>query len=251
MTHTLFQNKWPQYYISVWPASISKTADMSQPVISPSTFLFDVLNLSLFIRLLAASPSHRIIKKNPLSFSFILSPLAQISITRRFSPMRRWLCTTSRPIGSGPSLWSVRPAAGRRSSGRGCSTTSRNVSQEPCLVRTHNTHTHTLITTQCLSCVCGCTELWSCVADTTRSRRDGELGGRDYHFVSRQTFEAELAAGRISSCSDSLTDDFSISISTCLDIALRSTRLKHPNSYYMEVFYRHPWIVMIIQWLFL
>uniref|UniRef100_A0A8C9ZR68 Protein PALS1 n=1 Tax=Sander lucioperca TaxID=283035 RepID=A0A8C9ZR68_SANLU len=32
---------------------------------------------------------------------------------------------------------------------------------------------------------------------TTRSRRDGELSGRDYHFVSRQTFEAELAAGKL------------------------------------------------------
>ena len=36
------------------------------------------------------------------------------------------------------------------------------------------------------------------VIDTTRSRREGELGGRDYHFVSRQTFEAELAAGKLS-----------------------------------------------------
>uniref|UniRef100_A0A8C5G2B8 Protein PALS1 n=1 Tax=Gouania willdenowi TaxID=441366 RepID=A0A8C5G2B8_GOUWI len=35
------------------------------------------------------------------------------------------------------------------------------------------------------------------VPHTTRSRRDGELGGRDYHFVSRQTFEAELAAGKL------------------------------------------------------
>lgn len=34
-----------------------------------------------------------------------------------------------------------------------------------------------------------------CVVDTTRSRREGEQSGRDYHFVSRQTFEAELAAG--------------------------------------------------------
>lgn len=32
-------------------------------------------------------------------------------------------------------------------------------------------------------------------ADTTRSRREGEQSGRDYHFVSRQTFEAEQAAG--------------------------------------------------------
>nr|XP_057946859.1 protein PALS1-like [Doryrhamphus excisus] len=32
---------------------------------------------------------------------------------------------------------------------------------------------------------------------TTRSRRDGELIGRDYHFVSRQTFEAEMAAGKL------------------------------------------------------
>lgn len=38
-------------------------------------------------------------------------------------------------------------------------------------------------------CVC------VCVVDTTRSRREGEQSGRDYHFVSRQTFEAELAAG--------------------------------------------------------
>uniref|UniRef100_A0A665TUF1 Protein PALS1 n=1 Tax=Echeneis naucrates TaxID=173247 RepID=A0A665TUF1_ECHNA len=35
------------------------------------------------------------------------------------------------------------------------------------------------------------------VPHTTRSRREGELSGRDYHFVSRQTFEAELAAGKL------------------------------------------------------
>uniref|UniRef100_A0A8C6UUZ8 Protein PALS1 n=1 Tax=Neogobius melanostomus TaxID=47308 RepID=A0A8C6UUZ8_9GOBI len=35
------------------------------------------------------------------------------------------------------------------------------------------------------------------VPHTTRSRRDGELSGRDYHFVSRQTFEAELSAGKL------------------------------------------------------
>uniref|UniRef100_A0A1A8I302 Protein PALS1 n=3 Tax=Nothobranchius TaxID=28779 RepID=A0A1A8I302_NOTKU len=35
------------------------------------------------------------------------------------------------------------------------------------------------------------------VPHTTRSRRDGEVSGRDYHFVSRQTFEAELAAGKL------------------------------------------------------
>uniref|UniRef100_A0A3Q3VX63 Protein PALS1 n=1 Tax=Mola mola TaxID=94237 RepID=A0A3Q3VX63_MOLML len=35
------------------------------------------------------------------------------------------------------------------------------------------------------------------VPHTTRSRRDGELSGRDYHFVSRQNFEAELAAGKL------------------------------------------------------
>ncbi|CAF99012.1 unnamed protein product, partial [Tetraodon nigroviridis] len=33
------------------------------------------------------------------------------------------------------------------------------------------------------------------VPHTTRSRREGEQSGRDYHFVSRQTFEAEQAAG--------------------------------------------------------
>ncbi|XP_061156707.1 protein PALS1 [Syngnathus typhle] len=35
------------------------------------------------------------------------------------------------------------------------------------------------------------------VPHTTRSRRDVELGGRDYHFVSRQVFESELAAGKL------------------------------------------------------
>lgn len=35
------------------------------------------------------------------------------------------------------------------------------------------------------------------VPHTTRSRREGEQGGRDYHFVSRQTFEAEQAAGKL------------------------------------------------------
>ncbi|XP_019732290.1 protein PALS1 [Hippocampus comes] len=35
------------------------------------------------------------------------------------------------------------------------------------------------------------------VPHTTRSRRDVELGGRDYHFVSRQMFETELAAGKL------------------------------------------------------
>ncbi|XP_017158997.1 MAGUK p55 subfamily member 5-A-like [Poecilia reticulata] len=33
--------------------------------------------------------------------------------------------------------------------------------------------------------------------DTTRSRREAEVSGRDYHFVSRQAFEAELAAGKL------------------------------------------------------
>ncbi|XP_038133913.1 MAGUK p55 subfamily member 5-A-like [Cyprinodon tularosa] len=35
------------------------------------------------------------------------------------------------------------------------------------------------------------------VPHTTRSRRDGEVHGRDYHFVSRQALEAELAAGKL------------------------------------------------------
>ncbi|KAG7281674.1 hypothetical protein CRUP_008049 [Coryphaenoides rupestris] len=35
------------------------------------------------------------------------------------------------------------------------------------------------------------------VPHTTRSRRDGELSARDYHFVSRQAFEAELTAGKL------------------------------------------------------
>uniref|UniRef100_A0A3B3SVK9 Protein PALS1 n=1 Tax=Paramormyrops kingsleyae TaxID=1676925 RepID=A0A3B3SVK9_9TELE len=32
--------------------------------------------------------------------------------------------------------------------------------------------------------------------DTTRNRRDVEFNGRDYHFVSRQAFEADVAAGK-------------------------------------------------------
>lgn len=32
--------------------------------------------------------------------------------------------------------------------------------------------------------------------DTTRNRRDNEVAGRDYHFVSRQAFEADIAAGK-------------------------------------------------------
>lgn len=32
--------------------------------------------------------------------------------------------------------------------------------------------------------------------DTTRNRRDHEVAGRDYHFVSRQAFEADVAAGK-------------------------------------------------------
>ncbi|XP_054909470.1 protein PALS1 [Poeciliopsis prolifica] len=35
------------------------------------------------------------------------------------------------------------------------------------------------------------------VPHTTRSRREAEVNGRDYHFVSRQAFEAELAAGKL------------------------------------------------------
>uniref|UniRef100_A0A1A8MA31 Membrane protein, palmitoylated 5a (MAGUK p55 subfamily member 5a) n=1 Tax=Nothobranchius pienaari TaxID=704102 RepID=A0A1A8MA31_9TELE len=45
----------------------------------------------------------------------------------------------------------------------------------------------------CFLVVCFCARS----VDTTRSRRDGEVSGRDYHFVSRQTFEAELAAGKL------------------------------------------------------
>lgn len=39
--------------------------------------------------------------------------------------------------------------------------------------------------------------LSDCVClDTTRNRRDHEVAGRDYHFVSRQAFEADIAAGK-------------------------------------------------------
>ncbi|XP_023611595.1 MAGUK p55 subfamily member 5 isoform X6 [Myotis lucifugus] len=34
------------------------------------------------------------------------------------------------------------------------------------------------------------------VPHTTRNRRDHEVAGRDYHFVSRQAFEADIAAGK-------------------------------------------------------
>ncbi|KAM9466075.1 protein PALS1 [Clarias gariepinus] len=34
------------------------------------------------------------------------------------------------------------------------------------------------------------------VPHTTRNRRDGEVNGRDYHFVSRQVFELDAAAGK-------------------------------------------------------
>ncbi|XP_061742821.1 protein PALS1-like isoform X2 [Nerophis ophidion] len=40
------------------------------------------------------------------------------------------------------------------------------------------------------------------VPHTTRSRREGELGARDYHFVSRQMFDAELAAGKLIECGE-------------------------------------------------
>ncbi|KAL6090379.1 hypothetical protein STEG23_021816, partial [Scotinomys teguina] len=36
----------------------------------------------------------------------------------------------------------------------------------------------------------------SAVPHTTRNRRDHEVAGRDYHFVSRQAFEADIAAGK-------------------------------------------------------
>lgn len=34
------------------------------------------------------------------------------------------------------------------------------------------------------------------VVDTTRSRRETEVAGRDYHFISRQAFENDIAAGK-------------------------------------------------------
>lgn len=38
--------------------------------------------------------------------------------------------------------------------------------------------------------------LCSVFVDTSRSRRDNEVAGRDYHFVSRQTFETDIVAGK-------------------------------------------------------
>uniref|UniRef100_J3S4M1 Protein PALS1 n=3 Tax=Crotalus TaxID=8728 RepID=J3S4M1_CROAD len=55
---------------------------------------------------------------------------------------------------------------------------------------------------------CGQNELWqrlmnneadrfaSAVPHTTRNRRDNEVAGRDYHFVSRQVFETDITAGK-------------------------------------------------------
>lgn len=132
--------------------------------------------------------------------------LAQISTTRRFSPMRRWLCTTSQPIGSDRLLWSVQPAVDRQRSSRGSSTTSQSGLLALCLVRPQHTHgpharrtlAHRVFvgTVTVVSLLFCCVRLWV-FTDTTRSRREGELSGRDYHFVSRQTFEAELSAGKI------------------------------------------------------
>jgi guanylate kinase len=38
-------------------------------------------------------------------------------------------------------------------------------------------------------------DIWVSVSVTTRSPRPGEVGGRDYHFVSEEAFEAMVAAG--------------------------------------------------------
>ena len=34
------------------------------------------------------------------------------------------------------------------------------------------------------------------IPDTTRNRRDVEVSGRDYHFVSRQAFDMDATAGK-------------------------------------------------------
>lgn len=34
------------------------------------------------------------------------------------------------------------------------------------------------------------------ILDTSRPRRDGEVLGKDYHFISRQQFEADILARR-------------------------------------------------------
>lgn len=84
----------------------------------------------------------------------------------------------------------------RQSSGRGCSTTKQTASLELYLVRSH-----AFTRSQpCMGRVTISVHLSLSVrADTTRSRREGEQSGRDYHFVSRQTFEAEQAAGKMTS----------------------------------------------------
>ncbi|KAK1894389.1 MAGUK p55 subfamily member 5-A, partial [Dissostichus eleginoides] len=63
------------------------------------------------------------------------------------------------------------------------------------------------------------------VPHTTRSRRDGELGGRDYHFVSRQTFEAELSAGKLIESGDFEKNMYGTSSDSALKV-LRSSDLK-------------------------
>lgn len=36
--------------------------------------------------------------------------------------------------------------------------------------------------------------LTNCFADTSRPRREGEVPGQDYHFISRQQFESDILA---------------------------------------------------------
>ena len=49
--------------------------------------------------------------------------------------------------------------------------------------------------------LCPCVSVSSCIvpcstADTSRSRKDTENDGQDYHFVSRPTFEADISSHR-------------------------------------------------------
>lgn len=45
-------------------------------------------------------------------------------------------------------------------------------------------------------CITVSISLWLFFVDTTRSRRETEVAGRDYHFISRQAFETDIAAGK-------------------------------------------------------
>lgn len=126
---------------------------------------------------------------------------------RRSLPTRRWHCTTSRPIANAPLLWLVLQTVGRMSWDRDCYLVSLTGLEVLFPVSIACWLTRVSVWMICfISVISRCTRLshhpWyskqetAFPSDTTRSRRDGEVNGRDYHFVSRQAFEMDAAAGK-------------------------------------------------------